>query len=95
MMWQQQLKALPWLYNIASNYALWKRNSFLFALLLNFMVAACFPFDKYKPSDSPKKFAVLLVSTAYCIILFLIWFTGLRDYFYRFLKSSIASEKSE
>eukprot|EP00055_Hartaetosiga_balthica_P018162 m.129598 g.129598 ORF g.129598 m.129598 type:complete len:2620 (+) comp9461_c1_seq6:133-7992(+) len=46
MKWQKKLKSRPGLYYVTVNYTTWKTMAFAFALLINFLVAVCFPFDK-------------------------------------------------
>eukprot|EP00056_Hartaetosiga_gracilis_P007617 m.110530 g.110530 ORF g.110530 m.110530 type:complete len:2634 (+) comp12749_c0_seq1:91-7992(+) len=46
MKWQKKLKSRPGLYYVTVNYTTWKTMAFVFALLINCLVAICFPFDK-------------------------------------------------
>uniref|UniRef100_A0A5S6QTU2 Inositol 1,4,5-trisphosphate receptor n=1 Tax=Trichuris muris TaxID=70415 RepID=A0A5S6QTU2_TRIMR len=62
IMWQQTLRDKPLLYKCSRLVQVWKSLSFLFAMIINFLVALFYPFD---PSDDaafcaiPKSFHLL------------------------------------
>ncbi|CDW52771.1 inositol 1,4,5 trisphosphate receptor type 1 [Trichuris trichiura] len=60
IMWQQTLRDNPLLYKCSGLVHVWKRLSFLFAMIINFLVACFYPFD---PSDDVGKSSVFLMST--------------------------------
>ncbi|XP_003368548.1 inositol 1,4,5-trisphosphate receptor type 1, partial [Trichinella spiralis] len=45
IVWQQKLRDKPWLYKCSRSVPIWMRMSFIFAMILNFLVALFYPFD--------------------------------------------------
>ncbi|KRX66923.1 Inositol 1,4,5-trisphosphate receptor itr-1, partial [Trichinella sp. T9] len=45
IVWQQKLRDKPWLYKCSRSVPIWMRMSFIFAMVLNFLVALFYPFD--------------------------------------------------
>ena len=77
MKWQKQLKFRPTLYWITVNFQVWKDLAFILSVILNIMVATCFPFDSMVSSENnssaPFSLGVLILFGIFTLYLWIVY----------------------